>query len=213
MSHIKRPDLAIIYRVVCVKTLSEQFHLLTRRSIDVKRNQPLQMCKVVIGSGKKGGALLKRFARTNQIAKPWLNLTKGFNNMPIFFNHFWIFISVMWEYSRNLTIFFIRVKLFALNPHGTSLQNSNSPGKLNLYCPSVLNTYTGSVTISEIYIDKWNMHLFVMTFKNSFYIYLILLYGLSAELIVQKWQLSSNWKVHVYPSSETYCYLTSLIMG
>lgn len=39
------------------------------RSIDVKRNQPLQMCKVVIGSGKKGGALLKRFARTNQIAK------------------------------------------------------------------------------------------------------------------------------------------------
>lgn len=208
MSHIKRPDLAIIYRVVCVKTLSEQFHLLTRRSIDVKRNQPLQMCKVVIGSGKKGGALLKRFARTNQIAKPWLNLTKGFNKMPIFFNHFWIFISVMWEYSRNFDNFFYTSKTFC-----SSLQNSNSPGKLNLYCPSVSNTYTGSVTISEIYIDKWNMHLFVMTFKNSFYIYLILLYGLSTELIVQKLQLSSNWKVHVYPSSETYCYLTSLIMG
>lgn len=75
------------------------------------------------------------------------------------------------------------------------------------------NTYTGSVTISEIYIDKWNMHLFVMTFKNGFYIYLILLYGLSTELIVQKLQLSSNWKVHVYPSSETYFYLTSVIMG
>lgn len=57
------------------------------------------------------------------------------------------------------------------------------------------------------------MHLFVMTFKNGFYIYLILLYGLSTELIVQKWQLYSNWKVHVYPSSETYFYLTSMIMG
>lgn len=57
------------------------------------------------------------------------------------------------------------------------------------------------------------MHLFVMTFKNGFYIYLILLYGLSTELIVQKLQLSSNWKVHVYPSSETYFYLTSVIMG
>lgn len=57
------------------------------------------------------------------------------------------------------------------------------------------------------------MHLFVMTFKNGFYIYLILLYGLSTELIVQKLQLSSNWKVHVYPSSETYFYLTSMIMG